>query len=288
MKPKFEHIPRSNDASFSCLEYEGAVFDCPYHVHPEAEVLLIDSGRGRFLAGEKLGRFGPRDLFVFGGNLPHMFDSDPPRVPAEQARSRYIQFEADCLGAGFMDLPEMKKLRTLFKSARRGLYIRGERSPQLLEKFGRAYTAKGAEKIAAFLILLEGLASSRIVEPLASEGFLCEQTHRDSARLERAFAHIHSHLNATLTLADTARAASFSPQAFSRFFHQHVGMTFQGYVIDLRLVEACRLLIETDLTVTEICFQTGFNNLSNFNRHFLDRKKMPPRQYRQLATPTGV
>jgi AraC-like DNA-binding protein len=216
-----------------------------------------------------------------------MFDSDRHlRAKSRQsARSRYIQFEMECLGAGFMSLPEMKKVNRLLKLSRQGLFFPSGLDPHLLNKFTLVHSTKGVEKIAALLILLEGMASSRTVQPLASKGYLCRQSHRDSARLERAFAHINRHLDGTLTLAETAQAASFSPQAFSRFFHQHIGMTFQDYVIDLRLTEACRLLIETDRTVSEICFQTGFNNLSNFNRHFLARKKMAPREYRKSAMP---
>ncbi len=288
MKPKFEHVRRSGDSSFSCLEFEGALFDCPYHVHPEVEILLIDSGRGRFLVGEKVGRFAPKDLFLFGANLPHMFDSDPMRAQSRKAaRSRYIQFEPACLGPGFMDLPELQKVRSLLKLAHRGLRFPSGRFPDLVHPFCAAHSAKGAAKIATLLILLENLASARNFELLATEGYLSRQTHPDSDRLDRAFGHIHSHLNGNLTLAETAKAASYSPQAFSRFFHQHVGMTFQDYVIDLRLLEACRMLIETDRTIAEICFQTGFKNLSNFNRQFLAHKKMAPRRYRQLAAPAA-
>jgi AraC-like DNA-binding protein len=213
-----------------------------------------------------------------------MFDSDRHNRARGRpvARSRYIQFGKECLGTGFMDLPEMRKVGQFLKLAQRGLYFQGGRDSNLLDKFASAHAAKGAEKIASLLILLEALASSRIVHPLASKGYLSQQSHRDSARLERAFAYINRHLNGKLSLAETAKAASFSPQAFSRFFHHHIGITYQAYVIDLRLTEACRLLIETDQTVAEICFHIGFNNLSNFNRHFLTKKKMAPRRYRQI------
>ena len=286
VKPQFELVRCSNDSSFGSSKYEGAVFDCPYHVHPEIEILLIEAGRGRYLVGDKIGRFQPQDIFVFAPNLPHMFDSDTPRIRrGSGVCSRYIQFKKDCLGTRFLDLPELRKIRRLLQHSSRGLGFLGGKNPKLIERFYAAHMSTGAAKIALLLIFLESLTATRAFQPLASAGYLFEQTHRDSERLERAFVHIHRHFSCSLTLTDTARAACFSPQAFSRFFHRHIGITFQNYVIDLRLMEACRLLIETDQTVAEICFRIGFNNLSNFNRHFLARKKIAPLRYRQLASP---
>ena len=281
MKPVFEHVQHPLSVSFACHRYEGRVFDCPYHIHPEIEILRIDSSQGRFLAGDHVGRFGPGDLFVFGAGLPHMFCNDAPGgEEAPGASSRYVQFREDCFGANFFQAPEFQEVARLLRQARRGLCYRSAPEPRELRAL---YKVAGAARISLLLRLLERLAHLAGGQALASEGYVPLTSTRSSERLERALTHIHNSLVTGVNLTGTARAAAMSPEAFSRFFHRHLGKTFQSYVTDLRVAEACRLLIDTDLTAAQICFKAGFNNLANFNRHFLRHKGTSPSQYRKLV-----
>lgn len=264
------------------------MFDCPYHVHPEVEVLLIEGSRGRFLVGDHAGRYGPGDCFLFGPGLPHMFCSDEPEPePPQVARSRYAQFREDCLGPQFFRLPELHPVARLLQHAARGLYYRlpPEGGP-VEESFNFLFAQEGGLRVSALVRLLYEFARAAPLCPLASEGYESRPSTRSSERLERALTHINRHLASGVNLPGTAHAAAMSPEAFSRFFHRHLGKTFQDYVTDLRVAEACRLLLDTDLTVAEICFKAGFNNIANFNRHFLRRKRMSPREYRALGQPS--
>ena len=286
MKVVFEHVLHPLSTSFACHHFDGKVFDCPYHVHPEIELLRIDSSRGRFLAGDHAGRFNPGDFFIFGAGLPHMFCNDHlVEDKTEAARSHYVQFRTDCFGPKFFQLPEMQGIATLFKGAARGLRYRFPAGKDDAPTgFDAVFTEAGALRLADLLRLLHELSQLKSsAESLASEGYVPITSTRSSERLERALSHINHSFMSTVDLSGTARAASMSPEAFSRFFHRHLGKTFQDYVTDLRIAEACRLLLDTDLTVAEVCFKSGFNNVANFNRHFLRRKTMSPRCYRALG-----
>ena len=285
MKVVFEHVLHPQSTSFACHRFEGRTFDCPYHVHPEIEVLHIDRSRGRFLAGDRADRFQPGDYFLFGAGLPHMFCNDAKEdEPGTDAASRYVQFRADCFGKTFFHAPEMSEIAALLRRANRGFRYRFPAGADpLAVHFDAVFAAQGVVRLAELLGLLHALAHAGPAEALASDGYVPVSSTRSSERLERALTHINRSFNSGVDLSGTARAATMSPEAFSRFFHRHLGKTFQDYITDLRIAEACRLLLDTDLTVAEVCFKSGFNNVANFNRHFLRRKGMSPRQYRPLG-----
>lgn len=286
MKPVFEHVQHPLSVSFACHSYAAPAFDCPYHIHPEIEILRIDAGQGRFLTGDFAGRFGPGDLFVFGPGLPHMFCNDPAEgADAAAARSHYVQFREDCFGAHFFQTPELTGIAAFLRRVARGLCYRGLPEPRELRAL---FSARGLPRLTELLRLLDRLAHTDPTSVLASDGYVPLTSTRSSERLERALTHINRSLVTGISLTSTARAATMSPEAFSRFFRKHLGKTFQDYVTDLRVAEACRLLLDTDLTAAQVCFRSGFNNLANFNRHFLRRKGTSPSQYRKLTDRTLV
>jgi hypothetical protein len=122
MKVFFEKVSRPSDVSFACSEFRGRQFDCPYHRHPEIEVLLIEGSAGKAVIGDATGVFRPGQLYLFGPNLPHLFYNDAPaRSKARLAQSRYVQFLPDCLGAGFWNLPENRRIARLLRDSVRGI-----------------------------------------------------------------------------------------------------------------------------------------------------------------------
>ncbi|MEM6550630.1 MAG: AraC family transcriptional regulator [Planctomycetota bacterium] len=298
MRPILEHI--AYEGSFFCERFEGEAFDCPWHVHPEVEVLMIDSGTGRRLAGDALGRYAPGDLYLFAPHLPHLFHSDtaPDEPPSDQPRnkapsayrsvSRYTQFRPDCFGDGFFEQPELRSVKRLIDRAQRGLYF-GHHTPdsEAAHRLGQTLQAQGPDRVAALIQLLaflvgcpaQTLAGARY-DPAAGRAV----PDRDAQRLGRAIDYIHEHLTDNLSLAAAANAAALSPGGFSRAFRREYGRSFTDFVIDLRLGEACRLLLETDRPIVDVCFASGFANLSNFNRQFQKRRGTTPSTYRRTVS----
>ena len=163
----------------------------------------------------------------------------------------------------------------------RGLQFDTATTQMAIGKLDALCAAPPTLRLPRLLELLQTLAESATPQPLASLKYRAPTLHQSSLRIERAIAFINRHLFDKFTLSDVARAASMSPQGVSRFFSRLMGRTFIGYVTELRIGSACSRLIEAEQTVTEICFACGFNNLSNFNRHFYRIKKLSPREYRQ-------
>jgi AraC-like DNA-binding protein len=286
MRIVFEKVPDSEGSSFGCFHAGGRVFDCPYHIHPEVEILHILSGRGLLVVGDHIGRFVPGDLFLLGSGLPHMLCSDPISSEAsEPTHIRYAQFKQENFGTSFWEMPEQRSVSHLLAQSARGVRFDEESTARLLPTMDRLWETFGARRLWNLMELLGEMAPatspSHNATPLASLGYAPVVTHRDSERLNRAIQYMNSHLTKPLQLADVANEAGMSPQAFSRFFHKFMGIPFVEYVTSLRISLACRYLLETDKTIAAVCYACGFNNLSNFNRQFLRHKNTTPKEFKR-------
>ncbi|MDZ8118398.1 AraC family transcriptional regulator [Pontiella agarivorans] len=282
MKLAYEHIRKDVGTSFYAHRFEDRDFVHSYHVHEEAELIYIKAGRGRLVAGDYSGRFEAGELFLFGENLPHAFFSDTLQEKQPQrVCSLYVQFRPSCLGEHFFDLPEMEDLRRVLAKSKRGLKFSGFDSRRIEALFDDVLQARPVRRIACFIEIQDEISRCRN-RMLASRQYLRAEVHHDSERLNRAIDYIHRKFTEAVTLDEIAAAAHLSPEAFSRFFKKYMGIPFIEYVIQLRLSEACRMLLETDLPITEIAFSVGFRNLSNFNRQFLKHKGSSPRDFRKV------
>lgn len=282
MRIVFEKVPNSEGSSFGCFHAGGRVFDCPYHIHPEVEILHILSGRGLLVVGDHIGRFVPGDLLLLGGGLPHMLCSDPITADVgEPTHIRYAQFKPENFGDAFWQMPEQRTVTHLLAQAARGLRFEEASTSRLLPTMDRLWETFGSRRLWSLIDLMEEMAPSVHTSPLASVGYAPVVTHRDSERLNCAIQYMNSHLTSPLQLTDVAREAGLSAQAFSRFFHKFMGIPFVEYVSSLRISLACRYLLETDRTIASICYICGFNNLSNFNRQFLRHKQMTPKEFKR-------
>ena len=282
MRIVFEKVPDSEGSSFGCFHAGGRVFDCPYHIHPEVEILHILSGRGLLVVGDYIGRFAPGDLFLLGSGLPHMLCGDPVTPDSsELTHIRYAQFKQENFGDSFWQMPEQKKVAQLLAQSARGIRFDEANTLRLLPTMDRLWETYGARRLWSLLELLEEMLPATEMTTLASVGYAPVLNHRDSERLNRAIQFMNKHLSETLQLSDVANEAGMSTQAFSRFFHKFMGISFIDYVTSLRISRACRYLLETDKTIAAICYVCGFNNLSNFNRQFLRHKNTTPREFRR-------
>ena len=200
-----------------------------------------------------------------------------------EGRDILLQFDEQKILDASRLLPELGQIEPLLSSARRGLVFRGEARTtggRLLEKIGQL---RGVERIARFLELLDALSRTSESECLSSLDFhpiLDENTSRILAAVSR---HLAENLSTGVRLSDAARIAGMTETSFSRFFKAKTGNTFSRHVSALRTGKACELLARTDMAVTEICGEVGYDNLSNFNRTFRIVHGMTPSAYRKLA-----
>ena len=254
-----------------------------WNTHPEVEIHLVRSASGVALVGDHVGTFEPGHLAVVGGGLPHDWVTPMPRGEVIRGRDIVVQFHPDRLRSAAAALPELAEVEGMLAEAARGLAFSGEtrrRGAELLERMG---VVGGLERLTLFLQLLVVLSASRERRLLSSEGFVPTTDRRSLDTMGVALAFVVKNATADIRLSDLAAHLGMSEWACSRFFKRNTGNTFTDYVAQLRIGHACKLLSETDLTMTEICFEAGYRNLSNFNRSFQLQRSLTPSSYRRLA-----
>jgi AraC-like DNA-binding protein len=256
-----------------------------WHFHPEFEIHQIVATRGRYFVGDFIGEFEPGNLVLTGPNLPHNWVSDVPDGQTVDLRCRFIQFTPDFIAGATNVFPELKAISPLLALARRGVQFSGQTSDEVQPVLRELMEAQGVLRIELFMKVIGLLSRERSARLLASESYLPDPSGYMTVGMNKALAHIRENLTQPFDEHTLAAIAKQSTGAFSRSFRKHTGMSLLQYVRRLRINMACQLLMsEEHAQVSDICFEVGFNNLSNFNRQFLAEKGMPPSQFRrQLA-----
>lgn len=282
MRVHFEKILAGEKQSFTCREFNSRVFTAPFHIHPEFELTMILSGRGRRFVGDSVESFGPGDLVLLGPNLPHRWASTPSTPGESGARSLVVQFRRECFGEAFFAAAELAAVRRLFDQAAQGLHFPVSMLAVLRPMMSTLRTAEGCRRVTTFLSLLEYLTTGR-GRRLASVGYRASVDAKTAARIDRVISHVERHFdNEHLAQPEAAEIVGLAPSAFSRFFSRTVGRTFIQHVNEVRLSHACRMLTETEQAVTDIAFACGFGTLSNFHCRFRAARGTTPLRYRRL------
>ncbi len=280
MKPIFQRLTTEQAECFAFKVIRSTGFDCPWHVHPEYELILVLEGDGYRIVGDNISRLSAGDLVMVGPGLPHIWHNEP--IPGRRAFVHFqlIQFEDRCLGEGLLRLPVMEPLRRLLVRSKQGLHIVGQTHQTVTALMEQMIRLKGMERVLQFLQILIVLANSEECEPLASPGFAADTSVFGQEQMDQIIQFLNRQLGQTVRLSEAAQLVHLSEGAFSRFFRTHTGKTFPQFVNELRIGRACTLLMEEEMNITEIAFACGFTNLSNFNRQFLRLKRVSPREFR--------
>jgi len=282
MQASFESIVAQSHCSFIYRTFKIRGFPFRWHFHPEYELTLIVAGEGRRFVGDDISDFAAGDLVLLGRNLPHTWHSRPAEF-SSPARSHAvcIQFAEDFLGAGFFATPELNRVRRLLKRSALGLRFGRRSQKAIAQRMIAMRELDPLRRLVELIAMLDLLARSRDVTELATAGFVPSLRVEDRQRIDRVYRFVNDNFTRLLDSDEAARLVHMSATTFSRFFHRISGKHFTAYVNELRIGSACRLLIETDRGISQIALEVGFGNLSNFNRRFLELKKMRPRDYRQ-------
>jgi len=275
------NIPQVKKEAFRFQLDRGTHFYDQLHQHPEIQIMLIEEGEGTLIAGDYVGRFAPGDIYIIGSGQPHVFRSDKNYFQSKtklRSRAISIYFNENYLGSSFWQLEEMRAIKKFTVRTSRGLKITGKARTGIIEMIYKMKIANGVDKLVSFLSLLKKLAESK-GKPLAisvtGDGIKPEEGKRMNAILQFTFRESHR----KIYLHDVAEVASLSVEAFCRYFKQHTMKTYTSFLNEVRVSNACRLLINKDLSVQDVCYQTGFYNLSNFNRLFKRVTGRSPSKY---------
>lgn len=286
MKVTATHQPFPVESQFTCFELQAPTLDCPYHSHPEYEIIHILSGYGRRFIGNSVDTFEPGDLILLGSNVPHMYYTDPQESLSPQwARARILHFHESTL----REKQRTAALSELLAVSGRGLRFHGAVRKQALALLKQLVDTQGISDDTLFYELLDTLASTndcRILSPQTDNIYLhdAETAHQ----FNQACLFINKNFATNMPQSVVANKLNMSPSTFSRFFKTIAGKPFIQFINDIRIEHACRLLRETDLSIMAVGKACGFCNLSNFNRRFKHKTQRTPLKYRQHYILNGI
>jgi len=236
-----------------------------WHFHPELDLIYINKGQGKTHIGNHLSYFNNSQLILIGSNLPHNGFTD--RLTANGTETT-IQFKSNFLGDDFLNVPEMASIVAMFERAKKGIRFKIETKKIIGPKIESLMEYSGLERVIKFLEILNYLAFTDDYSLLNADGFAFEAEAQDSAKVDVIFKYVNKNFQNHITLDEIADEVSMTVPAFCRYFKKATGKTFTQLVNEYRVVHATKLLLESQMSITDICFECGFNNFSHFNKTF--------------------
>lgn len=284
MKPALEHLPREKNQSFVVKDFDYKYYPTPWHYHPELEIVLVTESTGKRLIGDNIADFKPGDLALLGANIPHTYRNDDKYYEAGsklRAKSIVIHFTEDSLGNDFLSLPEASLINKLFEQSSYGIEVSGKANQRISNKLYDIVLATGLKKWLCLIEILHEFAMAKKDSQRITQSPYTGFNEKESTRMCNVLNWVVANLENNITLNEAATIAQMNANAFSRFFSLRTRKTFSEFVKELRLQKAAKLLIDSDMPVTQICFECGYNNISNFNRQFLNYYNTNPVKYKK-------
>jgi AraC-like DNA-binding protein len=291
LKPAFEAIQSNNSSSFLLRTFQQEAFRAPYHFHPEYELTLITGGNGKRYTGNRMENFSSGDLVLLGANLPHCWkiadcnkDKFSTKISnvSNRAGAIVIQFTSDFLGKDFFKRPELKTISKLLRFSETGLQFTGKTSAKAEKKVKSLASKKdNFEKMIGFLQVLQQLALSKEYRLLCPQNISRSANQEEQHRIHQALSYIKENFRNKITLEKAAKMTNLSINAFCKYYKKITRQTFMETVIEYRLNYAAQQLVQTELPVASICFDSGFGDISHFNKTFKSKMQESPLQYRK-------
>lgn len=277
-----EITPLSDKDCFYIVDRRKTDFTYPLHSHSEYELNYIENAEGvRRIVGDSVEIIGKYDLtLIAAADLEHVWEQH--NCSSKNIREITIQFSSDIFFGNFIHKNQFNSIRNMLKNAKKGINFPMEaimRVYPILDKL--ASEKEGFYAVIEFLTLLHELSVCNNYRTLASSSFAHIDDNSDSRRVLKVYEYVNNHYREQIRLQDLAQLVGMTPVAFSRFFKLRSGKLVTDYIIDIRLGHATRLLLDTTNSISEICYECGFNNLSNFNRTFRKKKDCSPKEFRE-------
>lgn len=281
MKPIFKKVDSKSEGAFVARIDEFAQFYNKWHFHPELELTHIVKGRGTRFVGDNIEFFQDGDLILVGSNLPHVWKNQ--NKESELSVARVVQFLPNFMGEDILKLVEFKNIQKLLIKSSFGLKIEGEVKVLILGFLNKLFkTEDPLERIILIIKMLDCLGTSDETIPISKSLFLVELDKQNKDRLNRVIDYTITNFASKIMLEDVASISNMSVSNFCKFFKVRVKKTYVQYLTEVRIGMSCKMLIENQLSINRIAYDSGFVNISNFNRAFKINKNMTPFSYRKL------
>lgn len=282
MKLMHEHIDFPLQSAVKVKWQRKPHFTYPWHFHSEYEILYVIEGTGNSFVANSIENFQSGDLALLGSNLPHFWRSDEKyytKKNSENINYIVIQFSSEFINESMFQFAEFQTIRDLLHRSARGIRF----LPPFREKAGKKIIkiakSSGFKQLIYFLELLQELGKTENYKLLASESYNEQEHDFTNDRMTKVMHYLSTSYRETIELEKVAEIAHLHPSAFCRYFKKQTGKSLSAYLKDLRIGYACKLILDGKMSISQICYESGFNNLSNFNRTFKQHTGFTPTGY---------
>ncbi len=279
-KPTLEKIEPGFGSSFSLRTYYGNAQNKNYsfwHYHPEIELVYVNGGTGKRQIGSHISYYRNGDLILIGSNLPHCAFTDS--LTGHECET-VLQLRPDFLGESFFDITEMRSLKNLFERAKKGIVFHGETKRSIGKKVEELKEKDPFNRLISLLEIFKMLEQTDNYTILNAQGFILETELQDNDRINVIFNFVKEEFQRAISLEEISNKVNMTTPAFCRYFKKITGKTFTQFVNEYRLAHAAKLLHEKQISITDVCFESGFNNFSHFNKQFKKYTGKSPSTYR--------
>ncbi len=264
----------------------------PIHSHDNYELNYVKTGWGRRFVGNHFSDFNEGDLVLLGPNLPHGWQIEGKNNPGAP-QSIVLHFHENFFKDNFFKAPELESVNNLLKKSAQGIFFGGQQVRQIARLLQLMTLPKikntrrgGLKRVIHLLQIFEKLLNVKDFEYLSIQGYLNSEQKASFEKMQKIYKYIMSNFKNDIALKDVSYTVNLSPGSFCRYFKKQTSRTFFDYLKEVRIGYACKQLMETSKSVSAICYESGYNNLSHFNNQFKDIKKMSPGRFRKIMQTT--
>jgi len=275
-----EITPLTSSDCFTIFSRTKTEFDFPLHYHEELELNLIINAKGaKRMIGDHMEEIDDIELVLVGSNLPHVWKTH--KCKSKDIHEVTIQFHKDLFDEKMLRRNQLHFIRDMFDKSKRGILFSKATAKQLSGRLRELSNKQGFDSVLELMSILHDLSISRNMRLLSDASFSNVQQSYSSRRVEKVMEYMNSNFDKQVLLADAAKISNMTEVSFSRFFKSHTGISFIDSLLEIRLGHASRLLIDTNQPVSEVAYNCGFNNISNFNRLFKKKKGCTPKEFKE-------
>ncbi len=280
IKPEFEKIEPPFGSSIVYKRFSKHVENVKpfWHYHPELEIVYVNGGSGRRQIGSHVSYYRNGDLIFIGSNLPHCGLTEKL---TNNKRETVLQMSPDLLHQAFFDIAEMSFMSGLLERAKRGLVFHGESKRSIGSMIEDMHDMNYFERIVAMLKVFKAMDEAEDYTILNVQEFTMETSTKESEKINMIFNYVKEHYTKSISLEEIADIASMTVPAFCRYFKKMTRKTFTEFVNEYRIAHAAKLLHEKQISISEVCYDSGFNNISHFNKLFKAFFGKTPSVYRE-------
>ena len=277
----FEKIHVPDKHSFIAREIQLAERKPRIHSHKNFELNFIASGAGRRIVGNNISSFDTNDLVLLGPNLPHCWEileskkNTPPRCIT-------IHFYENIIRSDFFNIPELEEVFNLLKKANKGIAFKGSKAGKIRANLEDLVNLTGLDSYIQLLNVFNILLRIEDIEILADTSNYSADFAKDLGQINQVFEYVFLNIEEGIKLNEAAEIVNMAPGSFCRYFKKKTNITFMEYVKEVRIGLAAKMIVETEKSITQICYESGYNNLANFNHYFKSVMNCTPSEYRKL------